>query len=116
MGNVGFIHGSAGVGTVTLVHTTAGSVDAEGRVAKNVVNEDVPSCRFAILTATERQRESRPGQDINASLLVPLGTSVDDSDVIAVAIGDTYLDGNWRVMTVRHAVVHLRVLVGQRGA
>lgn len=115
--NVGFVHGSeGGTGTVTLVRTTSGTPDSEGRVPKVLSNNDVPSCRLAILSSREQIRESRPGMDIDACLLVPLGLAVDDGDKIVAADIDPYLNGDWQVQTIRHAVVHLRVLLKRRGS
>lgn len=115
MTNIGFVHGSKGIGRISLVHTKAGLPDSEGRVVNKEVIQDIPSARFCILSAREQQRESRPGQDVDAVLLVPNGTLADEGDIVRVALKDPYLDGDWRVLTVRSAVIHLRVMCGKRG-
>lgn len=95
------------------------TVDAEGRkrmVAPPSTDSAPVLGRVAVLSATEQMNLGNQGQDVDVSILAPLGTEAVDGDIVVDVTNfdgtdvDVQLRGPWKIQAVRHAVVHLRLL------
>lgn len=97
--------------TLSLSAPTATSTDAEGRSVTTYGTAVEVVGRAAMADFAEVDRAGAGGVRFDAVALVPHGTSIDTTTRVVVADVGPPLDGTYRVVAVRHTVLHLRALL-----
>lgn len=99
----------------SILHMIAGTPDAAGRGAYQIVSTTTVRGRIAMLSAAEMDTDDRYQEKIHAIAVCPTGTVVAAEDRVLVALGELQLDGTYEIGSVRHTPDEIHVMLRRSG-